>query len=884
VEAALHPLPALGALLVRDGVVSNGELAAVLARQRIAGEPRISGRRLGELLVERGLVTRTQVARVLAEQYELPFVELDGSEVNLQAAMLLSEKLARRFSALPISRLPDDSILVAVADPTSVLFSDDLRNVLRAPLRFAVAAPEKIDAAITYAHRRLEAGATAPVDGREHEPTFRVERSALPALPALGALLIRDGRVSEEELEAAVGQQRISGSKRLGELLVEHGLVTRDQVARLLAEQYELPFVELSESVETPGAAAALLPGSIARRYSALPIRVFPDGSLLVAVSDPTTALHADELRAAAGIPLHFAVALPDAIAAAIARAYEEMPGKLDDEAAALESVAVEMPDNQDDDAPSAAVRAVPDEAPHTLLIHQLHETRSDADVGDTLVSDEIVDTQESEGRGGPATAEDSTHPETEDPADPNAEGELVETTEAEDRAALAWIDELVETPVLGEPTAPVATEDLADTPPLDVVAEPTADTSIVGELDETADDEIAAVLATDEVEEAIEHALSLGASDIHFTPQAHAVVVRARIDGVMRELGTIPSSKQSEVAARLKLLGQLDSEEWRAPQDGRVEIRVGEDTVDLRIVVVPTKHGEKVTLHLLHQASAPSSLADLGMAPESEDALRRAILRPSGVVLVCGPTGSGCTTTLYAALQELNTPERTLATIEDPVEHLMPGIDQTEVDPVAGLTLASGLRAILGSDPNVILVGEISDEEAAQVAIRAAMTGCLVLSAVHVESAAAAIERLTYLGIEPGLLGATLTCVIAQRLARRICTECRESYYATQSDVVELARPQDELGRRLLVRGTGCATCGGTGYHGRVALFEVLFLTREVQELIGRRSSIAEIERAAISSGMRTLRDDGIRLCLEGMTTAAEIRRVIGDRDGVST
>jgi type II secretory ATPase GspE/PulE/Tfp pilus assembly ATPase PilB-like protein len=840
VEAALHAWPALGALLVRDGVVSKGELAAVLARQRIAGEQRISGRRLGELLVERGLVTRTQVARVLAEQYELPFVELDGSEVNLHAAMLLSEELARRLSALPISRLPDDSILVAVADPTSALFSDDLRRVLGVPLRFAVAAPEKIDAAITYAHQRLEEGATAPTDEREHESTFRVERSALPAWPALGALLIRDGRVSEEELEAVVGQQRIAGSKRLGELLVEHGLVTRDQVARLLAEQYELPFVELTESAEKRGA-AALLPGWLARRYSALPVRVFPDGSLLVAVSDPTTALHTDGLRAAAGIPLHFAVAPPDAIAAAIARAYEDAPGELDDEAAALESAVVEMPDNQDDDARGAAAGADPDEAPDT---------------------------------------EDFAHSEAEDPPGPNVEGEFVETTVPEDSAALAWIDDIVVTPLLEEPTAPVEAEGLADFPPLDVVAEQNADTSVVDEPDETADDEIAAVSATDEVEEAIEHALSLGASDIHFTPQAHAVVVRARIDGVMRELGTIPSSKKSEVAARLKLLGQLDSEEWRAPQDGRVEIGAGQDTVDLRIVVVPTKHGEKVTLHLLHQASAPRSLAELGMAPESEDALRRAILRPSGVVLVCGPTGSGCTTTLYAALQELNTPERTLATIEDPVEHLMPGIDQTEVDPVAGLTLASGLRAILGSDPNVILVGEISDEESAQVAVRAAMTGCLVLSAVHVESAAAAIERLTYLGVEPGLLGATLTCVIAQRLARRICTECRESYYATQSDVAELARPQDELGRRLLVRGTGCATCGGTGYHGRVALFEVLSLTREVQELIGRRSSIAEIERAAIGLGMRTLRDHGIRLCLEGLTTAAEIRRVIGDRE----
>src|SRR6266487_5027558 len=333
VEAALHHWPAFGALLVRNGLVSKDELAAVLARQRISGEQRISGTRLGELLVERGVITRAQVARVLAEQYELPFVELDGSEVNLQAAMLLSEQLARRFFALPIGRLPDDSVLVAVADPTSVLFSDELRRALGAPLRFAVAAPEKIDAAITFAYGQPQAeveAETAPAGAGAHEPTFDVQLRALPSSPPLAALLIRDRRVSEEEITAALGEQRVSGSKRLGELLVERGLVTRAQVAQLLAEQYELPFVELTGSAEERHA-RPFLSDEIARRYSVLPIRVFPDGSLLIAVSDPASALYADELRTAVEVPLHFAVAAPDAIGAANARTYEETSEKGND-------------------------------------------------------------------------------------------------------------------------------------------------------------------------------------------------------------------------------------------------------------------------------------------------------------------------------------------------------------------------------------------------------------------------------------------------------------------------------------------------------------------------------------------------------------------------
>lgn len=327
-EDALHSWPALGALLIRDNLVSESELKAVLFRERISGEQTISGRRLGELLIERGLIGPTQLARLLAEQYELPHVELDASEVKLQAAVLLPEELARRVSALPIRHFPDGSILVAVADPTIVHLADDLRHALGAPVRFAVATPEKIDAAITFVHRRppasIDGGSrktssrdavvtnvdrddreTAPAAERERASTLDVEWRVPSAWPPLGALLIRDGLISEEELEDALG--------------------------RLLADQYELPFVELTETAYERRA-IAFLPDEIARRYSAVPIRVLPDGSLLVAVSDPTSALHADELRVAAGVPLHFAVAAPAAVAATIARAYGHTPGRLDDE------------------------------------------------------------------------------------------------------------------------------------------------------------------------------------------------------------------------------------------------------------------------------------------------------------------------------------------------------------------------------------------------------------------------------------------------------------------------------------------------------------------------------------------------------------------------
>jgi type IV pilus assembly protein PilB len=551
--------------------------------------------------------------------------------------------------------------------------------------------------------------------------------------PALGALLVRDGLVDHDELEAALAAQRSLGG-RLGEILVERGVVTRTQVARVLAEQHELPFIELAES-DMDIAAAALLPEDLARRYSALPVAFEPDGALLVAVADPTNILHSDELRLALDRQLRFGVAAPDAIDAAIAFIHQQVLTFVDE-----------------------------DEAEATVATLGIHDMES----GDS------------------------------------------------------------------------------DTP------------------------------AVTQVNKTIQRALSIGASDIHFTPQPRGLVVRGRVDGVVRELATIPTSQQGAVTSRLKVMGRLDIAERRAPQDGRVAVKAGSQTIDLRMAVLPTKFGEKVTLRVLNQASAPASLSDLGMAKDAEDILRKAIHQPFGAILTCGPTGSGKTTTLYAALQELNTPDRTIMTIEDPVEYVTPGIDQIEVNVRAGLTFARGLRTILRSDPDTILVGEIRDEETAQIAIRAAMTGHLVLSTLHTQTAAAAIQRLADMGMEAGLVGATVTCLVAQRLARRVCPDCRESYEAGEEEMAALGRP-GAAGHEL-TRGLGCTACGGTGFRGRVPLFEVLPLTDEIRELIASHAATIEIQKAAVEAGMRTLREDGIRLSLEGVTTAAEVRRVAGD------
>ena len=550
--------------------------------------------------------------------------------------------------------------------------------------------------------------------------------------PALGALLVRDGAITSEQLELALAEKHTTPEKRLGEILVDHGFATRTQVARVLAEQHELQFVELDfPSIEVE--AATLLPENLARRYLALPIRFLEDGSILVAVADPTNVMFSDDLRLALGVPVRVCVAAGDVIAAAISRIHDQ--ATVD-----IEEVVTDGAETEDD-----------------------------------------------------ATVLDLEH----------------------DTPAVVFINR------------------------------------------------------------AISKALDLGASDIHFTPQQRRVFVRIRVDGVMRELTSIAGSHASAIASRLKIMGGLDIAERRAPQDGRVSIKRGRDPIDVRIAILPTTHGEKVTLRILAQGDAPDSLEALGIWKESKASLERAIARPFGAVVVVGPTGSGKTTTLYACLQVLNTPDRQLTTIEDPVEYRATGLDQVEINPRAGLTFANGLRTILRSDPDVLLVGEIRDEETAQIAFRAAMTGHLVLTTLHAQTAASALQRLTDMGIERSILATSINCIVAQRLARRVCNACSEPFTPDVAELQALGVPEGDA-PLVLRRAVGCIECGETGYRGRVPLFEVMPMSDEIALLVG--APTREIEAAAIAAGMFTMREDGVRLALAGVTTLDEVRRVAGD------
>jgi general secretion pathway protein E len=358
--------------------------------------------------------------------------------------------------------------------------------------------------------------------------------------------------------------------------------------------------------------------------------------------------------------------------------------------------------------------------------------------------------------------------------------------------------------------------------------------------------------------------AVKAGASDIHIQPYENRIVVRQRIDGVLSDSIEVPKAVQEEVITRIKVLGRMNIAEKRLPQDGRATVQLGDRVVDLRIASLPTSHNERIVIRLLDKSARLYTLNELGMPAETRETFRRLIRRDHGLILVTGPTGSGKSTTLYGALQEINSRDQNVLTIEDPIEYQLEGINQTQVNEKKGMTFATGLRSVLRQDPDIIMVGEIRDRETAVMAIQASLTGHLVFSTLHTNDAASAVTRLLDLGIEPYLVSSSLIASLAQRLVRRLCPDCKV-----------------ETGDGFLAN--GCENCRHSGFRGRIGIFELLVMNERSRTLVERRASAADVRQAAIDNGMHVLRQDGLDKVQAGQTTREEVERVasLGDSDG---
>lgn len=997
---------------MRDGLVEKEELEEILSEQRDVRQRRISGHRLGEILVERGRVTPTQVAKLIAEQYELPFVDFDIADIDVRVATIMSEDDARRFSAVPINRAGDGTILLAIADPSTVIFSDEIRKLLGTVPRFVVVGPDAIERAL--AHVSSLPGSSASVvptptravddliiipsdEGASDQADSTRALAPVPShqWPPLGALLLRDRLVTDQDLETALAQQRLAPSLRLGEILIGKGLVTRATIARLIAEQYELPFHDI-DPLDVDPEVARLLPEGVAWRLGAVPIARHDNGSLDVAIADPTSAVYSDELHRTLAAPLTLVVAAPDEIESLLEHVHrreseptvahvepttdpepvlaettdggEPEPGEPShlvvdadvaapvDEQDVVELLWPQMPtigDAPDEpavdepalDEPGQPLVAPAEDDPPEAAVPDALETQVTepsefswpAPVWDPELEDEpsatdtaavpAADEKDPEDVESFAAPEEPAAPETEpfafswlspeqedEPDDQSshvidltvlepevivpstADGEESEQavvydifglgsrpeteTENETETHTQWapVDEALadstSEPLALSPAAPEEPNDEPEHldfepdvphlfPPVAVgfeseddftpKAEDHVEPEVVEDVPEVETDHDVLVEAESDFPLVVEDALASGASTLHFSPVGEELVLRARVDGVVRDLGHVTRDERDVIVERLESEGVA------------------------RTHAVATSRGAKTTLFVRDRSEAPTSIDDLGLDPDSATVLREALDRPTGAILVCGPVGSGTTTTLYAALDAVATPDRIVTTVEHPVEHLLDGVDQMEVDPASGRTYASVLGGLRFTDTDAVLVDDLPDREAATLALTEAYQGRLVVAGLRAPSAAAAIVRLADMGVDPSVLAASLGCVVSQRLARTVCGACRETYYASPDDLAALDHGENGS-PRLLARGAGCPNCLGSGFRGRTGLFEVMPVTDELRRLIAGSSSAKKMRKSAAASGMRTLRQSGIRLCLDGVTTVSEITRVLGD------
>jgi type IV pilus assembly protein PilB len=554
----------------------------------------------------------------------------------------------------------------------------------------------------------------------------------------LGEILVEQGLLTREQLEQALFEQSRT-DKQLGRILIDLGLVKETDLMAALATQVGFKFVDLSET-GVDASAAALVPETVARRYHVVPIG-YQDSKLVVAMADPSNLFALDDIRTITGMDVHPVVATASDIEQVI-RKYAHM--------------------------------------------------------------DQSVEQMASE-----------------------------------------------------------ASTALEDTERLDV--------------------ELSAVAAVEEgpivkmVNLLITQAIADRASDIHIEPTDRDVRVRYRVDGVLHEVMRSPKNIQAGLISRLKVMADINIAERRVPQDGRVGLTVNGKNIDLRLATLPTVYGEKVVIRILDKSSVLLKLEELGFLESAFRHFQTAFTKPYGAILVTGPTGSGKSTTLYATLNIINTVDRNIITVEDPVEYRLPGTNQMQVNPRAGLTFASALRSILRADPDVILVGEVRDRDTALIAIEAALTGHLVLSTLHTNDAPSSLARLVEMGVETYLVASAIDCVVAQRLARKICNRCRQAYRPEKVDLEQAGYPEfmwDEISE--LFRPVGCSSCAKTGYRGRIGLYEVMPISEEIERLTVEHSSSEEVRRSARRDGMVTLREDGLEKARLGVTSIEEVLRVV--------
>lgn len=605
----------------------------------------------------------------------------------------------------------------------------------------------------------------------------------------IGQLLMEKGLITQDQLDQALEAQKQS-ALMIGEILVDLGFVQRQPVFEALAEQQRVPFIDLAVKAPDPRV-ATLLDRESAKRLRSLPV-ARGDGTIRVAMAQPEDVMAHDDLKMRLQVPIEPMLADPAELTKAIDRAFK-------DGGAGGPVSSAAMPPPSARPRPQARPAAAPKDGADRYGLGEM----------------EALAAQINESDFGVQEAED--------------EEERIET----DRIA-----------------------DVADEAPIIRIAK---------------------VI--------IQRAVTERASDIHIEPARNGVRVRYRIDGVLHEVMRLPKYVQAPLLSRFKIMSGMNIAERRVPQDGRIHVRHSGKDYDLRSSIIPTTNGEKAVARILDKSSIQVGLESLGLSPTMQARVEKLIVQPNGMILSTGPTGSGKTTTQYSILNRINSVETNIITIEDPVEYELEGISQVHVNRKAGLTFAIALKYFLRQDPDIILVGEIRDLETSEIAVQAALTGHLVLSTLHTNDAPSTVTRMVDMGVEPFLIASSVIASMSQRLARRICQECKEEYEPRRDLLLGFGFDPDAPENRdqKFYRGVGCENCRFTGYRGRVGIYELMEMNTEIAELIVKRASAGQIKEAALAAGMTTLAKDGFEKALIGLTNPDDLVRVVFTAGGMA-
>jgi type IV pilus assembly protein PilB len=869
----------LGAVLLERGYVSDESLQQAIGRHAEVGG------RLADVLVQIGVISEQRIARAVEESIGIPLVMLPRVDVMPDALAKVDGDTAYEVGALPFA-VDGNRLRVAFEDPLDALAIEEIEDAsgcvvepyqaLRSELQWALA---------TY---YPELGLTPPSD-------FQVDTSQ-----RLGALAVERGLLSVAELAEAVAEQQRTGGV-LGRILVRRGHLDDDTLVRLLAEQLGLPFEPSLAGIPFDEALASHLLRLDAVQFNAVPLRM--DGeTLVVAVADPRRIA---DIEAIVPVATAFVAASDAQVQQRIEAMYAHDKGRLGEQLLVSKKLKREqLRKALEEQAKLGKVKPLGE-----ILVDLGYVTQLDVDealnkqrsgggrLEDTLVqsgkiSPEMLARSLAMQLGYEYVEENSVK------VDPfvvtlvpeatvrryqampvRADGNTLVVAMKDPRHVFALDDIRL---ITGKEIQPaVATEETLtrlinryyrDGADMDELAKAVME-EVGGqqqaEEDTSSIDDNALVKVVNSI---IREALLNDISDIHIEPRPDKVIVRVRKDGSLREYMTMPKATAGAMAARIKIMGGLNIAERRMPQDGRVRYKDKSVEVDLRLSTLPTVYGEKAVMRLLKKATSIPEIEQLGFAEHNYQRFTDVIQKPYGMFLITGPTGSGKSFTTFSILKRIATPDVNVSTVEDPVEYEIPGINQTQVNVKAGLDFARALRAFLRQDPDIIMVGEIRDHETAKISMEAALTGHLLIATLHTNDAAGAVVRLTEMGIEPFNVSASLIGVLAQRLVRKVCKDCRVEYTPEPDVLRRLGLASDEVKGKKLFRGVGCEKCGGSGYNGRYAIHELLIVDDELSTAIVKEASALEIKEIAMRNGMRSLRDDGVLKAFEGITTLEEV------------